>query len=78
MGVLACLSCNGSGRKYASRYGGNDPDVWDSGSCEECEGRGDQKCQARRCNERAVALNDDGEALCEDCLSEWVTSGAEG
>lgn len=28
-------------------------------------------CEASGCDEDAVAFNDDGEALCEDCLLEW-------
>ena len=35
---MYCKSCNGSGRKYWSRYGGNDPDVVDVGPCDECLG----------------------------------------
>ena len=36
------------------------------------EGSGDQECEARGCKENAVAFNDDGEALCEDCMAEWA------
>ena len=70
---LACSKCQGEGRQFKSRYGGNDPDTWDAGECESCEGSGDQACEARGCKEPAVAFNDDGEALCEDCLAEWMT-----
>jgi RecJ-like exonuclease len=33
-----CPACQGEGRIYKSRYGGNDPDVWDAGMCPTCEG----------------------------------------
>jgi len=74
MGILACTKCGGEGQRYASRYGGNDPDVWAVGKCDVCEGSGNQICEARGCAEPAVAFNDDGEALCEDCLMEWASA----
>lgn len=69
--AIYCLACGGEGQKYTSRHGGNDPDVWPTGICEACDGSGNQKCEARGCNENAIAFNGDGEALCEDCLAEW-------
>ena len=69
--ILPCSACGGEGRNYKSRYGGNDPDVWDAGQCEVCEGSGHETCEARGCNEKAVCHNEDGEALCEDCFTEW-------
>lgn len=70
--MLPCTKCSGEGRIFKSRYGGNDPDVWDAGQCDVCEGSGNATCDARGCNEKAVAFNEDGEALCEDCLAEWT------
>ncbi len=35
-----CENCGGEGRLFESRYGGNDPDVWDVGPCPACEGTG--------------------------------------
>lgn len=35
---VLCEACGGEGRRYTSRYGGNDPDVWDAGPCQACEG----------------------------------------
>lgn len=29
------------------------------------------ECDCDQCEEKAVAFNDDGAALCEDCLCEW-------
>lgn len=69
--ILSCTKCNGEGRIFKSKYGGNDPDVWDAGQCEACEGSGNQTCEARGCTETAVAFNEDGEAFCEDCLAQW-------
>ncbi len=72
MAILPCSRCGGEGSLYASRYGGNDPDVWRTGKCDVCEGSGNQVCEARGCSEPAIAFNDDGEALCEDCMAEWA------
>lgn len=36
------------------------------------------QCESSGCKEKAVAFNDDGEALCEDCLMEWATTQADG
>ena len=70
---LNCMHCAGEGRIYKSKYGGNDPDVWDAGECPECKGSANQVCEQRGCSEDAIAVNDDGEAMCEDCLFEWAT-----
>lgn len=69
---LNCMKCAGEGTIYTSRYGGNDPDVYPAGKCEACAGSGDQSCERQGCKERAVGLNDDGEAMCGDCLAEWA------
>lgn len=69
---LTCTECQGEGRKIESRYGGNDPDTYDAGQCEACEGSGNEKCHSRSCTEDAVGFDEDGNALCEDCLMEWV------
>lgn len=74
--ILPCSKCAGEGKIYASRYGGNDPDVWPTGTCPVCEGSGTQQCEARGCKEAAVGFNDDGEALCEDCLAESLMQQA--
>lgn len=72
MAILPCTKCQGEGRRFESRYGGNDPDVRDAGQCDACEGSGNMLCEGRRCNEPATAFNDDGEALCQDCFTEWA------
>lgn len=41
---LACEWCRWDGRKWGSRYGGNDPDVWDAGPCDACGGSGEHYC----------------------------------
>lgn len=74
MSVLHCSKCQGEGRIFKSKYGGNDPDVWDAGKCEACDGSGNEPCAARNCEELAVAFNDDGEAMCQDCLLEWAAA----
>lgn len=73
MRVLPCAACGGEGRKYTSRFGGNDPDTIDAGGCEFCEGSGNQKCEERGCSQDAIVFDEDGRALCEDCHIEWVT-----
>lgn len=75
--TLWCVRCGGEGSIYGSRYGGNDPDVYRTGKCDACDGSGSETCHARGCTEPAVAFNDDGEALCEDCLIEWTTNYAD-
>jgi hypothetical protein len=77
MAILFCSKCSGEGSLYTSKYGGNDPDVWRTGECESCNGSGAQVCEARGCDEPAVGFNDDGEALCEDCLMEWAMNYSE-
>ena len=52
--ALACERCGGEGRIYQSRYGGNDPDVWDAGECPDCNGTGNERCCEPRCTEVAV------------------------
>lgn len=42
---LPCARCGGEGREWRSRHGGNDPDVWDAGACQQCAGSGDQPCE---------------------------------
>lgn len=44
--ILPCSKCQGEGRIFKSKYGGNDPDVWDAGECDACEGGGDHMCHA--------------------------------
>jgi hypothetical protein len=72
MARLFCSKCGGEGSLYGSRYGGNDPDVWRTGKCDACDGSGDQTCERHGCKECAVGFNDDGEAMCSDCLTEWA------
>ena len=40
--------------------------------CDFCDGSGNQKCETRGCNDLAVAFNEDGRSLCEDCFLEWT------
>lgn len=70
--IIACSKCAGEGTTYTSRYGGNDPDVWSTGQCDLCAGSGNEPCAKRGCKEDAAAFNEDGEAMCPDCLSEWM------
>lgn len=35
---VPCEVCGTEGRIFTSRYGGNDPDVWDAGPCPVCHG----------------------------------------
>ena len=70
--MLFCHKCQGEGRKIESRYGGNDPDTYDAGVCEACSGSGHEACHNRGCDEPAIGFDDDGNALCQDCLMEWT------
>ena len=40
---IPCRECGGSGRHLWSRYGGNDPDVFDREPCEACHGDGSER-----------------------------------
>ena len=68
---LFCSKCAGEGTIYTSRYGGNDPDVYPVGKCDACDGSGDRPCENHGCADVAVGFNDDGEAMCQECLV-WV------
>jgi hypothetical protein len=68
---LNCMHCGGEGKLYDSRYGGNDPDVWPTGECSACKGSANQPCEKRGCDEDAIGFDEDGRALCADCLMEW-------
>ena len=70
--MLPCARCGAEGRKIESRYGGNDPDIYDAGPCEACDGSGNEKCHSRGCSENAISFDDDGNALCEDCMLEYL------
>ena len=74
MSFIPCSCCHGEGRKLTSRWGGNDPDVIDNGQCAACEGSGNETCEARGCSETAQGFDEDGRALCEECLFEWMCS----
>ena len=50
-----CEHCDGDGRIIRSRWGGNDPDTWDAGPCQECEGGlVAVMCEGLRCGEPAI------------------------
>lgn len=74
MTILTCTKCQGEGKLYSSRYGGNDPDVWATGTCPVCDGSGNEVCSARGCDQPAQGFDDDGNPLCGDCLFEWASS----
>lgn len=63
-----CPDCHGETRIWKSKYGGNDPDVWDAGPCpnDNCD-RGDVPifCEAWKCGEPAVRIVEDA-PLCEE------------
>lgn len=67
MSLIPCMVCDGSGADAL-------------GDCPFCHGSGNHPCDNRGCSENAVAFNEDGDALCEDCLMEWMTelSSAQG
>lgn len=68
---ITCTECDGEGSLYASKYGGNDPDVWRTGECTKCRGTGDQPCSKPKCNYRASA-EFEGDFLCLDHYNEAV------
>ena len=69
-----CPQCDGEGRVYKSRYGGNDPDTWTI-RCDTCAGDGEivRLCEAQRCDRHAtelVTFADCTEPYCEHCAPE--------
>ena len=66
MSVLPCRKCQGSG------YESNDPKPHEPFCCD-CNGSGSQLCDRRNCEEVAIGFDEDGNALCADCLSDWTT-----
>lgn len=73
-----CRECNGEGRVWASRYGGNDPDVWDAGPCERCQGSGNETCE--ECGEEYATetWREGGREylLCRQCHDQWAEDAA--
>ncbi len=78
MTLIACKQCGGDGRKWQSKYGGNDPDVWDAGQCQNCEGSGNEPCD--NCGEEPAEVErvERGQKfnLCQNCLAEWLADDA--
>lgn len=74
VGILSCQKCGGDGREWRSKYGGNDPDVWDAGPCEACDGTGEQTCED--CGEHPASHQfsemRDTFLLCDGCYKEWL------
>lgn len=67
-----CPDCHGEMRMWKSRYGGNDPDVWDAGPCpnHDCEdGEVPIWCEGWKCHEAAVRIVE-GAPLCDACARE--------
>lgn len=66
--IRTCPDCQGSGRNYWSKYGGNDPDVVDRGPCvnDDCHaGEVPIFCEAYKCKAPAVRIVD-GSPACEE------------
>lgn len=49
----------------------------EAAECDACDGSGSQRCEARSCSEQAIGFDEDGRALCEDCLAEWACNYGE-
>lgn len=67
---IPCEKCDATGRMFQSRYGGNDPDVWDAGRCEACEGAGliEPECESCGCHgKKAVCCDAAGVPMCAEC-----------
>ena len=71
---IACEACE-DGTVWASRYGGNDPDVWAT-ECADCCGRGTVTAYCENCDRDArIAYVWDGKRhyWCEPCYRECRT-----
>jgi DnaJ-class molecular chaperone len=74
-----CRHCDGEGRIWRSRHGGLDPDIYDAGPCDHCQGTGDQVCQYCQTGDPAVArwtYNGTDHYVCEACHEEWLAEEA--
>jgi DnaJ-class molecular chaperone len=71
---IDCTKCGGEGRKLWSRYGGNDPDVFDKGPCEACDGTGAQTCDHCGKDVAVATWKDHGREhlICRACHEEWI------
>ena len=77
-GILPCTKCGGEGRHWKSRYGGNDPDVWDAGPCERCDGSGNHVCEECGKHPAVSSWTVHGKTylVCRACHEEWLEDEA--
>jgi hypothetical protein len=77
-GILTCSECDGEGRRYTSRYGGNDPDVWDAGVCLACDGDGNQVCEDCGDHPAVATWTVHGKTylVCRACHDHWLEDEA--
>ena len=75
MSWIPCAKCGGTGSplESTSLWVGPPSDV----ECRECKGSGAAKCEKHGCSEDAAGFDDDGNALCNDCLMEWAMNYSE-
>lgn len=59
--TLRCPDCNGEGNVTSTKL-----------TCSACHGSGNLQCDVRGCKADAVGFSEDGTAMCEDCLGEWI------
>jgi hypothetical protein len=68
--TIICTSCAGEGSIFISRYGGNDPDVWDAGPCELCDATGHTFLCCDCCPNPEATEWFQSLALCATCAAE--------
>ncbi len=73
--IFACTECHGEGREYRSRYGGNDPDVWDAGECKSCNGSGNETCSQCGDHLATAEWKERGKTylVCSACYDEFAS-----
>ena len=59
--ILPCPDCDGEGNVTYTKL-----------ACSGCHGSGNLTCDVRNCVAGAVGFSEDGTAMCEDCLGEWI------
>ena len=67
-----CEHCDGEGKLWTSRWGGNDPDVTYAGRCEECvDGVVEVFCEGWACRDPATEMvtfpGGESEPYCQQC-----------
>lgn len=76
--AIPCEACAGKGMLWQAKFTNNDPDAWDAGRCEECDGSGDHACDCCGKHPAVATWSVSGRTrmVCRACHDEWVEDAA--